>query len=120
MLDGLTMRLDGIPNAATVVRRCRAVLGTAMEYAVERKLLEANTIPKLKWTTPRTVHTIDRRSVANPVQVRTLLMAVGAQQRSRPRLVAFFACLYFAALRPEEAVALAKHNQSIPQEGWEN
>jgi integrase len=32
--------------------------------------------------------------------------------------VAFFGCLYFAALRPEEAVGLAKHNLSLPAEGW--
>jgi integrase len=56
--------------------------------------------------------------VANPIQVRTLLNAVREQQRSGPRLVAFFGCLYFAALRPEEAVGLMKHNLSLPAEGW--
>jgi hypothetical protein len=61
---------------------------------------------------------VDRRSVANPVQARTLLNAVREQRRSGPRLVAFFGCLYFAALRPEEAVSLAKHNLSLPTEGW--
>jgi integrase len=101
-----------------VVNRRRKILSTAMEYAVELKLLAANPIPALKWTAPRTVHTVDRRSVANPVQVRSLLAAVGEQQRSGPRLVTFFACLYFAAMRPEEAVALAKHNLSLPEKGW--
>jgi hypothetical protein len=61
---------------------------------------------------------VDRRSVANPVQARTLLNAAREQRRSGPRLVAFFGCLYFAALRPEEAVSLAKHNLSLPTEGW--
>ncbi len=56
--------------------------------------------------------------VANPVQVRTLLAAVREQGRSGPRLVAFFGCLYFAALRPEEAVSLARHNLALPAEGW--
>jgi integrase len=32
--------------------------------------------------------------------------------------VAFFGCLYFAALRPEEGVALAENNLAIPVEGW--
>lgn len=32
--------------------------------------------------------------------------------------MAFFGCLYFAAMRPEEAVALSKHNLSLPEEGW--
>lgn len=118
VLDGLTLRLDGMPYAPSVVNRRRKILSTAMEYAVELKLLPNNPIPALKWTAPRTVHAVDRRSVANPVQVRTLLEAVRAQQRSGPRLVAFFGCLYFAAMRPEEAVALSKHNLSLPEQGW--
>jgi hypothetical protein len=82
VLDGLTMRLDGTPYASSVVNRRRKILGTAMEYAVELKLLQANPIPALKWTAPRTVHAVDRRSVANPIQVRTLFAAVGKQRRS--------------------------------------
>jgi integrase len=54
---------------------------------------------------------------ANPIQARTLLHAVG-QQRGGRRLVAFFGCLYYAALRPEEAISLAKHNLSLPTRGW--
>lgn len=41
-----------------------------------------------------------------------------SQQRTGTRLVTFFGCLYFAALRPEEAVALRKHNLSLPESGW--
>ena len=118
VLDSLTVRLDGSPAAPSVVSRKRKILNTATEYAVELKLLSANPIPALKWTPPKTVNVVDRRSVANPVQARTLLNAVRQQRRSGPRLVAFFGCLYFAALRPEEAVSLAKHNLSLPTEGW--
>ncbi|MEU7528982.1 tyrosine-type recombinase/integrase [Saccharothrix sp. NPDC042600] len=118
VLDALTVRLDGKPYAASVVSRRRKILSTTVEYAVERKVLAKNPIPALKWTAPRTVHAVDRRSVANPVQARTLLAAIGTQQRSGPRLVAFFGCLYYAAMRPEEAVALARHNLSLPHEGW--
>lgn len=118
VLDSLTVRLDGAPSAASVSGRRRRIFHAALEYAVELKLLERNPIPALKWTPPKTVHTIDRRRVANPVQVRTLLAAVGEQRRSGPRLVAFFACLYFAALRPEEAAGLARRNLSLPPQGW--
>lgn len=118
VLDGLTVRLDGAPAAPSVVSRRRKILNTAVEYAVERGLLTANPIPALKWTAPRTVHTVDRRSVANPVQVRTLLEGVAEQGRIGPRMVAFYACLYYAALRPEEAVSLSKRNLSLPAEGW--
>ena len=41
--------------------------------------------------------------MASPAQVEALLAAVA---RIRPELTAFFGCLYYAALRPEEAVAL--------------
>jgi integrase len=118
VLDGLTVRLDGGPAAPSVVSRKRKILNTAVEYAVELKLLNANPIPALKWTAPKTVHTVDRRSVANPIQVRTLLSAVREQPRSGLRLVAFFGCLYYAAMRPEEAVSLAKPNLALPREGW--
>jgi integrase len=101
-----------------VVSRRRKILNTAAEYAVERKLLDRNPIPGLKWTAPKTVHAVDKRAVANPVQARTLLNAVADQGSVGQRMVAFFGCLYFAALRPEEAVGLAKHNLSLPADGW--
>ncbi len=63
--------------------------GTAFRSAkgylyLELGLLKSNPVPALKWTAPKTVNTVDRRSVANPVQVRTLLAAVRVQQRSGP------------------------------------
>lgn len=118
VLDGLTVRLDGAPAAPSVVSRRRKILHAAAEYAVERKLLTSNPLPALKWTAPRVTHTVDRRSVVNPVQARTLLNAVRDRPRSGPRMVAFFGCLYFAALRPEEAVSLAKPNLDLPPKGW--
>jgi integrase len=118
VLDGLTVRLDGKPAAPSVVSRRRKILNAAVEYAVELKLLGSNPIPALKWAAPKTVHTVDRRSVANPTQARSLLNAVRDQGRTGLRLVAFFGCLYYAAMRPEEAVSLGKHNLALPPEGW--
>ena len=37
---------------------------------------------------------------------------------SGPRLVALFAAMYFAALRPEEAVNLRLRNLALPAKGW--
>jgi integrase len=118
VLDSLSRRLDGIPAKPSVVGRRRRILNTSCEYAVERKLLSSNPIPPLKWKVPKAVQVVDRRSVANPAQARTLLEAVRAQSRSGPRLIAYFGCLYFAALRPEEAASLRKHNLAIPEDGW--
>ena len=118
VLDSFTVRLDGTPAAPSVTSRKRRILNTAVEYAIELGLLDRNPIPALKWTPPRTVQAIDRRRVINPIQARTLLAAVRQQRRSGPRLVAFFGCLYFAGLRPEEAVGLAMSDLVLPVEGW--
>jgi integrase len=79
--------------------------------------LERNPIAALKWQAPKTTFVIDRRSVANPMQARTLLAAVG-EHSAGGRLVAFYGCLYYAGLRPEEASALRESNLSIPAKGW--
>lgn len=118
VLDALAIRLDGSPAAATVVNRKRAVLFNALDYAVELGLLTANPVTSIKWKAPKTSHLVDRRSVANPIQARTLLRAVGEVQRSGPRLVAFFGAMYFAALRPEEAVNLRVSSLLLPDQGW--
>lgn len=118
VLDGLTVRLDGAPAAPSVISRRRKIFNTALEHAVEKRLLPANPLPQLRWKPPKTVTTIDRRSVANPVQVRTLLEGVREQGRIGPRMVAFYACLYYGALRPEEAVRLSKSNLHLPDRGW--
>jgi integrase len=118
LLDGLTVRLDGAPSASSVVSRRRKVLNTAVEYAVELKLLDANPLPSLKWKAPKPVQVVDRRCVPNPVQARTLLNGVREHSRAARRLVAFYGCLYYAAMRPEEAVALNKRHLALPAEGW--
>jgi integrase len=52
---------------------------------------------------------------ATPAQVSALLDAVA---RIRPEITAFFGCLYYAALRPEEAVALRFADCYLPGSGW--
>lgn len=118
VLDGLTVRLDGTPAAPSVISRRRKILNAAVEYAVELKLLPTNPIPALKWKAPKPVMAVDPRSVPNPMQARTLLEAVREHAANGPRLVAFFGCLYYAALRPEEAVSLAKSHLDLPPQGW--
>jgi integrase len=58
---------------------------------------------------------IDPVAVASPAQVSALLDAVA---RIRPEMTAFFGCLYYAALRPEEAVALRYADCHLPGFGW--
>jgi hypothetical protein len=53
--------------------------------------------------------------VATPAQVSALLDAVA---RTRPEITAFFGCLHYAALRPEETVALRLADCHLPGSGW--
>jgi hypothetical protein len=66
VLEAVGSKLDGRPGAPSVVSRRRKLLGTAIGYAVELKLLTANPVSALKWKTPHTTDSVDRRSVANP------------------------------------------------------
>jgi integrase len=88
--------------------------GERREYAVERRILSTNPIKALKWKAPQTTQEVDRRSVVNPTQARRLLEAVRGQLPSGPRLVAFFAVIYYAALRPEEAAILRRDSITLP------
>ena len=119
MLDQATGTVDGKNAAASTARRHRTILANAMDYAIELGLLETNPIRALKWTAPKVSSQVDRRSVVNPRQARALLDAVRAQQPSGPRLVAFFAVMYYAGLRPEEAINLGRDNVILPPRAWD-
>ena len=113
-LDGLCTRLDGSPAAANTIARKRAVFHGALGYAVELGLLPANPIGLVRWRTPKAAVAVSPATVPGPGQVRTILAQVA---RNRPELAAFFGCLYYAALRPEEAVALRRDDLILPARG---
>ncbi|WP_328850766.1 hypothetical protein OG994_21515 [Micromonospora globbae] len=120
------MKLDGKPASATTVRRKRSVFYNALQYAVELEELEFNPIDELRVRSQRKkiAEAVDRRVVVNQRQELELLIAVtyvgqrGRKAKRSERLVAFFACLYFAALRPAEALALREQDCDLPEKGW--
>jgi integrase len=119
LLDRISRKQDGTAAAANTANRKRAVLNNLMQYAVETNVLPVNPLKAVKWARPRTLKTVDPRTVINSRQARRLLAAVGAQGERGKRMVAFFGCLYYAALRPEEAVDLRRENlASVPDIGW--
>jgi integrase len=71
------------------------------------------------WTKARTLRTVDPRVVINSDQARQFLAAVASQGPRAQRLAAFFGCLYYAALRPEEAIDLRRDENliSLPMTG---
>ena len=108
----------GTPAAATTQRRKRSVFYNAVGYAVEQGLLGANPIDRIQWKAPDVAETVDRRVVASPAQARVLLAGVRAQDSRGQHLEAFYGCLYYAALRPSEAVALRETDCYLPSRGW--
>lgn len=123
-LSALALRLDGKAAAATVARRKRAVFYNVLDMASTGKgrTLATNPLATMKWKPPEAAEKVDRRVVCNPRQARELLTAlsyVGGLDRDRGRrLVAMFACMYFAGLRPAEAVNLHKSDCELPETGW--
>ncbi len=118
VLDGLGLTKDGRLAAPSTVQRQRGVLVDLAEYAVERRLLAENPITVLPRKAPKVAQAVDRRVVVNPEQARALLDAVAVQKPSGDRLVAFFGAMYYAALRPAEALMLCKVNLALPVNGW--
>ncbi|MFI6176399.1 tyrosine-type recombinase/integrase [Nonomuraea sp. NPDC051191] len=118
-LDAISVTFAGAPAGANTVRRKRAILHHLLEHAVEQKVFSSNPLDEIKWTAPKAVTVIDPRTVVNPAQARQLLDALPKVGRKRgPRLQALFACIYYAALRPEEAADLRLKNCTLPETGW--
>ncbi|WP_239374542.1 tyrosine-type recombinase/integrase [Frankia sp. Cj5] len=113
-LDALAVKLDGSPAAANTIARKRAVLFSLIEYAIELGHLDVNPLTRIQWTAPKVGETVDRRVVVNPAQARALLDAVGGI--SRP-LVGFFACMYYAGMRPAEVNTLREADLDLPANG---
>ena len=119
LLDRINKKQDGTRAAANTANRKRAVLSNAIHYALEMNILPVNPLTTVKWTRPRTLKTVDPRVVVNADQARRFLAAVGNQGPRGERMIAFFGCMYYAALRPEEATELRRSNlTSLPDDGW--
>jgi integrase len=120
VLDTLARKIDGSPAAPDYLSRRRRVLYNILKYAVRENRLPENPLDTTGWEAPdASVAEINPRVVASPEKVRELLAAVSyIGPRRGERLVAFFACLYFAMLRPSEAMALCAEDCVLPDTGW--
>ncbi|MEU8364374.1 site-specific integrase [Nonomuraea sp. NPDC048882] len=120
--EELMLTRDGKRAAADTTARRRRGLNTALAYAVDLGELTENPLKRVKQKRVARDNSVDRRCVVNPAQARELLVSlsyVGSWRRGRGRrLVAFFATLYFAGLRPAEATGLRKTDCVLPEEGW--
>jgi integrase len=116
LVSALDKKQDGTRAAPDTIRLRRTTLNNFIERAQEKGLLDSNPFRAVKIRKNKTaLREVDARAVVNPVQARTLLLAVHTISR---RIEAFFALMYFAGLRPEEAVNVRKANLSLPKAGW--
>jgi integrase len=116
VLDAISRRMDSKPAAANTIARKRAILHNVIEHAVGNGLA-ANPLPDAarKWRAPKTAEAVDPQVVVNRRQAEALLAAIAS---IAPRLVAFFACMYYAGLRPSEAIELRMSGLDLPENGW--
>lgn len=114
-LDAIGRKLDGGKASHATFIRKRAALSGTLNFAVEKGYLTQNLMPRLKVTRRASTGVVDPRVVVNVTQARALLDAVSAID---PTLHAFFACLYYAGLRPAEARNLREGDLTLPDQGW--
>ena len=117
-LGACATTLAGKPAAGSTQRRKRSVFYNALGYAVELGRLGSNPVDRIQWTAPAVAQSVDRRVVVSPAQAEMLLTAVGRLGQRGEHLETFFACLYYAALRPSEAVMLREADLHLPRTGW--
>ncbi|WP_328736283.1 tyrosine-type recombinase/integrase [Streptomyces bobili] len=119
VLRAVDARLDGKQAAAWSRKRHRRILNVVMKHAIRRRVLRTNPLPKGKESTAvtKTTNAVDKRSLMNADQAAALLDWIRRRPRGGQRLHAFFATLYYCALRPEEAVAMRVQDVTLPGSG---
>jgi len=80
--------------------------------------LDAKPVDRIQRKAPAVAQTVDRRVVVGPAQVTRLLAAVRGLSDRGQHLEAFYGCLYYAYLRPSEAVMLRAADLHLPKKGW--
>lgn len=114
-LRALGTTLDGSRASAATIARKRAALSGALNFAVENRYLPHNPLRDIRQRRQPTAEAVDPRVVVNPDQARALLDAI---RKIEPAVHAYFAVLYYAALRPAEARNLRKADLELPETSW--
>ncbi|MEU8523544.1 site-specific integrase [Streptomyces sp. NPDC048577] len=122
VLNALRLKLDGEAAASETFKRKRKVLVNAMNYAREIGEFKENPVHAVSVEKPNRVTAVDPRVVVNPRQAADLIASVsyvGGYERAKGRrLVGLFAGMYYAGLRPAEAVGITAQDCHLPAEGW--
>lgn len=125
VLDRFAHNLDGRPAAPDYRSRRQRVFYNVLKYAVKKERLTSHPLanPRLDWEPPAdlrsAVKVVDPRVVGSTEQIEEMLAAVtyvGRQQG--PRFLAFFGCMFYGMLRPEEVAGLTEDACELPATGW--
>lgn len=117
-LDAIGTLLNGKPAAKSSIRRDRSILHHVLRTAVERNLIAVHPFTLVQIDKVRSSRAIDKRSLLNHTQCKSMLAWIEARPRNGRCLHAFLAVIYYAGLRPEEAVVLCPADLTLPDEGW--
>ena len=98
--------LAGKPAAGSTQRRKRFVFYNALGYAVEQGHLAANPVDRIQWTPPPSPRASTVGSWSPPPRPGHCWPPSGDCLTGERTWKPFYACLYYAALRPSEAVML--------------
>ncbi|MFI9556715.1 tyrosine-type recombinase/integrase [Nonomuraea endophytica] len=124
VLASLGTLFNGKPTAPGGMRKRRATFYSALDLAVERKLLKMNLLATIK---TKRQHSDD---AVSPVVVPTLQQAQRTIEAIKTlpfyshnthragMLYAFFSVIMYAGLRPSEVQALLVDNCHLPATGW--
>ena len=125
LLQALGTAANGRTTTSSTWDKRRAVLHRTAGYAVDTGVLAVNPVTGRRTGTGKAVEGLDPRVAVNPAQARQLLAALtyvsGHRRTERDRgwrLRGFFACLYYAGLRPGEAQRLRGTDCKLPAGGW--
>lgn len=118
-LDAFTRRRDGAGlTAPTVISRKRTQFGGFLRYCIREQWLPVNPLSQTDWKTPLVDKEINPELLMAPVDAHRLLDVLPTLSPIGERLTAFFATLFYAGLRPSEALALTPSDLALPGSGW--
>ncbi|WP_026932260.1 tyrosine-type recombinase/integrase [Glycomyces tenuis] len=116
ILERLSRKQNGKAASANYANRRRTTVHTIFKYAMELHLMRVNPLKTVSWKREQSDDTVDPAVVPNQEQIERLLTAAAEHSEIGPRLVAVFATMRFAGLRPEEAIAVERDNVDLPPE----
>lgn len=116
-LDAVATKLNGKPVAKVSLRRDRTILFGLLKHAAVTHVLEQHPFELVEVPKIKSSRAIDKRSLLSESLAMRMLDWVKTHARTGACLFAYFAVLYFAGLRPEEAVALRVKDLALPDDG---